>query len=253
MIKTTFVALSALALAASACYGPGQRAVGAPGKPAVEYQPCCDGAAPAAKDGDWGLFCPGGGVATTSPPSGGGGGGGSKCYASGERAIGATGKPAVDYKPCCDGGAPVARTGDWGLFCPGGVATTAPPSGGGSTKCYASGERSIGAPGKPAVEYKPCCDGGAPAAKTGDWGLFCPGGGVVTTPPSGGGGGSSKCYASGERAIGAPGKPAVEYKPCCGGGAPVAKTGDWGLFCPGGGVVTTSPPSGCRRRRRRLL
>jgi hypothetical protein len=70
----------------------------------------------------------------------------------------------VEYKPCCDGGLPVAKAGDWGLFC----------SGGSSSKCYAAGVRAIGAPGNPAVEYKPCCDGTAPVAKAGDWGLFCP-------------------------------------------------------------------------------
>jgi hypothetical protein len=213
MIKTAFVALSALALAASACYGPGQRAIGAPGKPAVAYQPCCDGGTPAAKTGDWGLFCPSGGGTTTAPP-----GGGSKCYASGVRAIGAPGYPPVEYKPCCGGGTPAAKTGDWGLFCPSGGGTTTAPPGGGS-KCYASGVRAIGAPGYPPVEYKPCCDGVAPVAKAGDWGQFCSGG-------------SSKCYASGVRAVGAPGYAAVEYKPCCNGGSPVAKDGDWGLFCP---------------------
>lgn len=43
---------------AANCYGPGQRNQGAPGFPAVEYKPCCDGRAAVEKANDWGKFCP---------------------------------------------------------------------------------------------------------------------------------------------------------------------------------------------------
>lgn len=51
--------------------------------------------------------------------------------------------------------------------------------------CYAAGERSEGAAGFPAMEYKPCCDGQSAVGRDGDWGKFCPGG------DAGGGGGGT--------------------------------------------------------------
>jgi hypothetical protein len=65
--------------------------------PYVTYHKCCDGCEPVAVDGDWGLFCVGESKTTDK-----------KCYAAGERAIGASRKPYVTYLKCCSGDAPVA-------------------------------------------------------------------------------------------------------------------------------------------------
>lgn len=51
------------------CYGPGVRAIGAKGYPAIDYLPCCDGSEPKPAAYDWGLFCPGDKKPPTMPPT----------------------------------------------------------------------------------------------------------------------------------------------------------------------------------------
>lgn len=86
------------------CYGPGERNVGAKGKPEVVYKPCCDGQDSVVKPKEWGKFCQEKDTAT--------------CYKPGQRNQGEKGYPAVPYKPCCDGKPAVEKDGDWGKFCP---------------------------------------------------------------------------------------------------------------------------------------
>lgn len=90
------------------------------------------------------------------------------------------------------------------------------------SECWETGERAQGAPGYPAVEWKPCCDGRArQVEKDGAWGKFC----LVDYANIG-------CWGTGERAQGAPGFPYVEWKPCCDGRAKqVEKDSEWGKFC----------------------
>lgn len=228
-MKTVITLLSVLAVGASACYGPGERNQGASGYPAVPYKQCCDGQRSVEKPGDWGKFCP---LTGTN-----GAGSEDTCYKPGEKNQGASGFPAVEYKPCCDGQSSVERAGEWGRFCPG--AGTGGGVGTGDDTCYAAGERNQGASGFPAVLYKPCCDGQQSVVKADEWGRFCP-----AAATGGDGGGDLTCYGPGERNQGESGFPAVPYKPCCDGRGAVEKANDWGKFCPGedtggGGTTTT--------------
>lgn len=95
-----------------------------------------------------------------------------------------------------------------------------------SPKCTGTGDRCAGAPGKPYVEYAPCCDEGKVCASDSSlgWGRFC-----IDKPMYYGG---EKCYNSGERCMGAPNKPYVDYYPCCDGSPCVEdKAMGWGGFC----------------------
>jgi hypothetical protein len=116
----------------------------------------------------------------------------SACTPAGERAIGASGYPAVPYVGgCCDESTPVAKAGDWGLFCDGrsganGDGSGGGAGGGGGKTCYQNGERAIGQDFFPSVEYLPYCDSSATlTAVVGDWGKFCkaPETAIKTTPP----------------------------------------------------------------------
>lgn len=91
-----------------------------------------------------------------------------------------------------------------------------------SGECWETGEQSQGAPGYPAVEWKPCCDGRARQVEvSGKSGKYC----VVD-------GDGVDCYETGERSQGSYGYPALEWKPCCDGRAKqVEKQGEWGKFC----------------------
>lgn len=163
----------------------------------------------------------------------------SGCYSPGERNQGESGYPPVAYRACCDGQESVKKEGEWGMFCP-----DQKDGAGDEQTCYGPGERNEGAPGKPEVPYKPCCDGRQNVEKANEWGKFCPEKHTAT------------CYEAGERNQGAVGYPAVPYKPCCDGQPAAEKAGDWGKFCPGKGSGSgpTVAPGGCgqRRRRRRL-
>jgi hypothetical protein len=96
------------------------------------------------------------------------------------KCAGVEGKPYVHYAPCEDGFSCVEKAsysgGDWGRYC-------LPTPAGYGGKCYESGVRCMGAPGKPFVEYHNCCTAGCACmekdSKTGgysaeaDWGSFC--------------------------------------------------------------------------------
>lgn len=89
-------------------------------------------------------------------------------------------------------------------------------------KCTMAGKKCAGAPGKPFVEYAPCCDEDKvcmPDESLG-WGNWC-----ISAPE-----GYEVCYAKGERAVGAEGYDYVPYHPCC-AGYPVTIAGEWGQFC----------------------
>lgn len=216
------------------CYARGERAVGAPGKPAVEYYPCCDGTEPRPVKNDywfdpskdWGLFCGGQGNIIVSTKN---------CYDLGAKAIGAPGKPLVNYKPCCSGVSPREKKGaeiktaddKWGQFC----------LSGGDPKPDTGKIRCAGAPGYPYVEYVFCgpekkC---APSPKDG-WGSFC-------LPKT-----AKDCVKAGDRNQGETGYPNVPYLPCCSGKPNVSVYGQWGRFCPADGeerrvIVVTNPPT----------
>lgn len=160
-MKTSITLLVALVVAVSGCYAPGERNQGESGYAAVPYRACCDGQQNVKKPGEWGRFC---------PPKVDGGSEEDTCYGPGERNEGAAGKPAVPFKPCCDGQASVEKAKEWGKFCPEKDTAT----------CYKAGERNQGEKGKPAVPYKPCCNGKKAVEKDGDWGKFCLADGTTT-------------------------------------------------------------------------
>lgn len=199
------------------CYKDGERAIGAPGKPAVPYLPCCSGHPPKPQPGySWGLFCGGQGEIIVTD----------ECYKNGERAIGAPGKQYVPYLPCCSGNEPKSSPDSWGKFCVDSSGTPPAPYG------EPEKTRCAGEEGYPYVKYVDCGYGNKceKEPKYG-WGFFC----MPIT--------KSDCYGPGERAIGAKGYPAIPYLPCCSGKQPVSRSySDWGLFCPAEGVAKTPAP-----------
>lgn len=200
------------------------------------------------------------------------------CYPDGERAVGAPGKPSVPWMSCCSGKMPLPMDAgdaaykadrDWGLFC-GGTGKIVVDK----DDCYGKGVRGVGAPGKPYVPYKPCCDGREPQEVYGDWGRLCgmdkpdapkptvakeyvpvrcsgeegypyvdyvqcAKGEVCQRAPAYGWGlfcvkGEPECGKPGEKCQGAPGYPLITYRKCCDGAKFVTKSSDWGYFCPVG-------------------
>lgn len=153
------------------------------------------------------------------------------CSAAGARCAGAAGFPAVPWVGCCSGDCDVVKPGHWGKFCADAAGSPAPAP----ADCYETGERAQGAPGHPPVEWKPCCaPGDVQAAKAGDWGSFCTAGGAEAQEDCVGAacGKPRPCYATGERAQGAPGYPPYLVKPCCvQTDVQVEKAGTWGKFC----------------------
>jgi hypothetical protein len=179
-------------------YNRYERCMGATGYPRIKFLPCNDADVcfidP--KRG-WGAFCLPRGEATIPPPmtqtSG-----KKDCYKSGERCLGTPGKPAVEHMRTCDP-ALVCREEPilgWGKFVlnPKPVSSTPTESANASpasekrglksqtapvaTKlrggCYQSGERCAGAPGKPAVPWKSCCNSGrCEQDSSKGWGSFC--------------------------------------------------------------------------------
>lgn len=100
--------------------------------------------------------------------------------------------------------------------------------------CTANGERCAGAPGKPYVEYHPCCSEGYICIEKqnpgyDEWGRYC-------MEPSNSY--HEKCYQSGERCMGAPGHDYVQYHPCCSPGEHCMEDPElgWGGFCKPGGA-----------------
>lgn len=156
------------------------------------------------------------------------------CVPDGSRLYGEFGFPAVLYnhEGCCDGGPPGRRARDWGSLCGRGAGTSV---GATSESRYKEGERNQGAPGRSWVNYNPCCDGSASVQKKGDWGWFCPPVRDRRTKRSH----SSVFYDPGERNQGAPGRPHVDYKPCCDRGSAVEQPFSWGLVCPGESATFT--------------
>jgi hypothetical protein len=201
-------------------YQPGERCEGAPGKEYVPWKGCAGGECSAVKYGEWGKFCSGeptrGGGPKVEPTVGGGaqpteGKVDGYCYPPGYRNEGASGKPYVEWKPCCSGAS--VQAPDWGRWCPAasdyqppakptaaplGYKPTAAPTEYGPVEptkgpaeyknahvadsCYPNGYRCEGAYGHDFVEWKPCCGGQCVAAN--DWGKVCAGsGGYEDTPP----------------------------------------------------------------------
>jgi hypothetical protein len=213
------------------CYETGEKAIGAPGYPAVQYLPCCTlGDSPIETPSkDWGMFCmPPSSYPTTAPAK--------KCYNTGEKAIGAPGKPAIPYLSCCkQGDSPIEMPSkDWGKFCMPSGNYAVPEE---KETCYKTGEKAIGAPGKPAVPYLPCCTASDEPIEMPsiDWGKFCmPKGGstpTISAPYSTPAPGKS-CYETGERVIGADYYPEVKYLNGCCNPKDVPQPGSsWGMFC----------------------
>jgi hypothetical protein len=99
------------------------------------------------------------------------------------KCAGAPGKPYVHYVPCQEGYHCVEKdsygSDEWGRYC------LPVPKGYYDDKCYKTGEKCMGAAGKPYVEYLPCCTQGEvckelltyPAeygvVKDDEWGSFC--------------------------------------------------------------------------------
>lgn len=225
------------------CYARGERAIGAPGFPRIEYYPCCDRSEPRPKkkdiyyvaSRDWGLFCGGTGNFEVSKKN---------CHELGVKAIGAPGKPYVLYKPCCSGVSPREKvpsewkTEDdkWGKFCLKGSSPSKGPApiepvvGSGKIRC-------AGAPGYPYVEYVYCGPDKKCAKSPKDgWGSFC-------LPKT-----AADCVKAGDRNEGAAGYPNVPYLPCCSGKDNVPVENQWGRFCPADGkpktvIIVTNPPT----------
>lgn len=116
----------------------------------------------------------------------------------------------------------------------------------GAGKCYPDNQRCAGAPGKPRVEHLACCSKDyscLPKSSTdGDnWGRFCLKNKPIVGPSTpiiqaSFGTSGKKCYPSNHRCAGAPGKPKIEYMPCCERGYSCQEksstTGNnWGKFC----------------------
>lgn len=233
-----FMALAAIASANYYSYEPtcikdGEKCSGAKGYDMVYHKPCCSKGYKCVdvtgwvgkqygEPKGWGSHCLK--VEPKAYP---------KCTPIGARCTGQTGYDWVMGATCCDGGSCEGKEGYWGKFCvakktydykpkptaapkyvpstpkyeapkPKYVAPTPKPSYG--KKCYAIGERCMGAPGKPAVEYLGCCEGSCTGTSKayGAYGTYCEK--DYGRKPE-----SKKCYKEGERCIGAKGKPYVEY------------------------------------------
>jgi hypothetical protein len=221
------------------CRMPGERCMGAPGFPAVEKVACCATLscnAPDTSYGGYGRVCGKSNVAqaATKPPTY-----ASKCRAAGARCMGAPGFPYVDWIACCDGlscDAPDTSRGGYGNLCSkdyGVPVATKPPTY--EPKCRPAGERCMGAPGFPYVDWIACCDGmscDAPDTSHGGYGKTCSKDYVAppAKPPTY----APKCRAAGERCMGAPGFAAVEWIACCDGlscNAPDGSYGGYGKVC----------------------
>lgn len=243
VLRAAAVVLLAACVSAQ-CRAPGERASGAPGRPPVEWYPggCCDGGTPAARDGDWGQFCPG---KTGGGDTGPGDGGKKTCYKDGERNQGAAGYPAVTYLRCCSGKQAVAKDDDWGLFCVGGGEPIKPPvKPPVKQDCYDAGERNQGAPGYPSVPYLRCCSGEQAVAKDNDWGFFCPDDGEPDTGVVKPG---QSCNMPGEDLL-------AESGLCCSGEEPVPVPGRDLKVCPRvePTVPTGGTPVGCENKAAEL-
>lgn len=129
MLKLIFFAAFLAATSASilqptdhqSCREPGTRCSGASGYPAVTWIPCCSGGCTESKYGQWGKFCSGKETTTstgTTAPSGSPIGDSvyGRCYPEAYRCQGASGRPFVEYKPCCGDGNCVDAP-DWGKWC----------------------------------------------------------------------------------------------------------------------------------------
>jgi hypothetical protein len=166
------------------------KCAGSPGKPYVHYVPCEDGYHCVEKDSygsdEWGRYC-------LPIPKGYYEG---KCYKTGEKCMGAAGKPFVQYLPCCTAGNVckelaygIAKDSEWGSFCVPAAGEDKPPVYGQKDqpkseydskfydyKCHATGSKCSGAPGYPYVDYgNGCCsatDSCVPDSSKG-WGNFC--------------------------------------------------------------------------------
>lgn len=173
------------------------KCAGAPGKPYVHYVPCEEGYACTEKTtysaGEWGRYCM---PASKDYYVG-------KCHKTGDRCMGAAGKPYVEYLPCCTKGK-VCRemTSDdkaygaetWGRYCISYKGDTVSvdkymnekpkydskhseyDSKFYDYKCHVSGARCASAPGFPHVEYgNGCCYGSDSCVSDAyiGWGKFC--------------------------------------------------------------------------------
>lgn len=204
--KKAPVAVATAAPSGASCYEDGERAIGASGYPHVKYMPCCSGKPPlpmaetTSAEYSWGLFCGGTGMVVVTDD----------CYASGVRAIGASGYAKVPYKPCCDGKEPMPLTGDWGKFFGHKAPVVIPTAPAEEIPIKCAGDS-----GYPYVPHVPCASGEkcAKAPEYG-WGFFC----LKVT--------KNDCYGQGVRAIGASGYPAIDYMPCCDGSKPEATSGE---------------------------
>jgi hypothetical protein len=145
------------------------------------------------------------------------------CRVAGERCIGAPGRDAVPWIPCCAGmtcSGDDKTPGGYGKVCSKEVLPT----------CRKAGERCIGADGYPAVPWVTCCDGASCSKKDdshGGYGMLCDGGGGY-----GQGHEAPKCYKSGERCRGADNHPAVPWLGCCNAYETCdTPAKDWGYVC----------------------
>lgn len=198
----------------------------------------------------WGSFCKKKAVVTTTAPT-------StttvqKCHMTGQRCAGESGHPYVEWLGCCKPTDVCIRyeAFGWGSFClPG--SDYEPSNDNYTPKCYRTGQRCAGAPGREYIPWLGCCDmteSCVEDARMG-WGSFCKG--MMAYPateaprrtyyatmpttdekyhhhPD-----YEKCYSSGQRCAGAPGFEHVAQKPCCrmDERCTVDSTRGWGAFC----------------------
>lgn len=168
----------------------------------------------------------------------------STCHNTNVKCMGASGKPFVQWKACCKVGdqcLPVTDPNDWGSVCrPAGSSstTTAPPTSSTSSSgsCHATNVKCMGAPNRPFVEWKPCCnsaDSCQPVTDPNDWGSVCRPLSQATTSPSTTAS-NVGCHATNVKCMGVPGRPFVQWKPCCNAAdscLPVTNPNDWGFVC----------------------
>lgn len=82
------------------------------------------------------------------------------------------GSANVNNDVCWCGQVPLAQSGNSVLT--GNECNPLKANGPRSASCYGPGVRNQGEAGRPAVNYKPCCDGSSAVEKPNDWGKFCP-------------------------------------------------------------------------------
>lgn len=158
-MKVTAMIAATLVAIAAAKHKEGEKCMGAPGFPPVEYLGCEEGLECIGDASDWGKVC----VKSTATSCRKVRDGEARKYTEGEKCRGASGYPAIPYFGCADGLECTGDAPDWGKIC---VKV-------GGQRRYKEGEKCRGAQGHPAVPYRGCADGLECTGDASDWGKIC--------------------------------------------------------------------------------